>query len=198
MNILKKLKYKVWKLKDLEGYGVDLFTEQNQRLGTWSIGQEKYDSILSGNATYIGWTPPLAWLGLSEYGKDYVGEDYADEERYFYVYKQSAFECEAHLAEDEVQMIIESMSGLRQERIRNEVERMKALYSGESSTRQPIPEDVQVFVWNRDGGRCVKCGSQTNLEFDHIIPLSKGGNNTARNIQLLCEKCNRSKGGNIG
>lgn len=64
--------------------------------------------------------------------------------------------------------------------------------------RQPIPEDVQIFVWQRDEGRCVKCGSQENLEYDHIIPLSKGGSNTARNIQLLCEKCNRQKGNRIG
>jgi 5-methylcytosine-specific restriction endonuclease McrA len=63
--------------------------------------------------------------------------------------------------------------------------------------RQPIPDDVKMSVWQRDGGRCVKCGSQENLEFDHIIPVSKGGSNTARNLQLLCEKCNRAKGGNL-
>ncbi len=65
-------------------------------------------------------------------------------------------------------------------------------------TRQSIPNEVQIFVWNRDGGKCVKCGSQQNLEFDHIIPISKGGSNTARNIQLLCEKCNREKQAKIG
>ncbi|HZX13435.1 MAG TPA: HNH endonuclease [Thermodesulfobacteriota bacterium] len=54
-----------------------------------------------------------------------------------------------------------------------------------------------MYVWNRDGGKCVKCGSQEKLEFDHIIPLSKGGSNTARNVQLLCETCNRSKGDSI-
>ncbi len=63
--------------------------------------------------------------------------------------------------------------------------------------RLSIPDDVKMFVWQRDGGRCVKCGSQENLEYDHIIPVSKGGSNSARNIQLLCENCNRSKGGNI-
>jgi len=35
------------------------------------------------------------------------------------------------------------------------------------------------------------------LEYDHIIPVSKGGSNTERNIQLLCEKCNRQKSATI-
>lgn len=60
-----------------------------------------------------------------------------------------------------------------------------------------ISDDVKEFVWRRDQGKCVKCGSSEKLEFDHIIPFSKGGSNTARNIQLLCEKCNRSKHDNI-
>src|SRR5690554_5711798 len=64
--------------------------------------------------------------------------------------------------------------------------------------REPIPQEVQDKVWNRDGGRCVKCGSQENLEFDHIIPFSKGGSNTYRNLQLLCQKCNREKSNKIG
>ena len=49
-----------------------------------------------------------------------------------------------------------------------------------------ISQDVKDKVWNRDGGKCVECGSNENLEFDHIIPHSKGGANTYRNIQLLC------------
>ena len=63
--------------------------------------------------------------------------------------------------------------------------------------RAPIAEEVREFVWRRDNGKCVKCGSQEKLEFDHIIPFSKGGSDTARNIQLLCEQCNRSKGASI-
>lgn len=63
--------------------------------------------------------------------------------------------------------------------------------------RKTIPKHVLHEVWRRDNGECVVCGSQLNLEFDHIIPVSKGGSNTARNIQLLCEKCNRGKSNNI-
>ena len=61
-----------------------------------------------------------------------------------------------------------------------------------------ISQDVKDKVWRRDEGKCVKCSSNENLEFDHIIPHSKGGANTYRNIQLLCEKCNKSKSAKIG
>lgn len=60
-----------------------------------------------------------------------------------------------------------------------------------------ITPEIRREVWRRDRGCCVQCGSQLNLEFDHIIPVSKGGSNTARNIQLLCENCNREKYNNI-
>lgn len=63
--------------------------------------------------------------------------------------------------------------------------------------REPIPESIRFEVWRRDEGKCVMCGSQKNLEFDHIIPISKGGANTARNIQLLCQDCNRHKSDKI-
>lgn len=63
--------------------------------------------------------------------------------------------------------------------------------------RESIPPAVKREVWQRDQGKCVECGRNKNLEFDHIIPVSKGGGNTVRNLQLLCEKCNRSKSANI-
>ena len=37
-----------------------------------------------------------------------------------------------------------------------------------------------------------------SMEFDHIIPLSKGGKTELKNLQILCRKCNRSKGNKIG
>lgn len=64
--------------------------------------------------------------------------------------------------------------------------------------REHIAQDVKILVWQRDGGRCVNCGSQSDLEFDHIIPIAMGGSNTARNLQLLCEPCNRRKGATLG
>jgi hypothetical protein len=56
-----------------------------------------------------------------------------------------------------------------------------------------VPVAVKISVWRRDEGKCVECGSKEKLEYDHIIPISRGGSNTERNVQLLCEKCNRKK-----
>lgn len=60
--------------------------------------------------------------------------------------------------------------------------------------REAIPRAVQREVWQRDGGRCVECSTREKLCFDHIVPFSRGGSNTVRNLQLLCESCNSSKG----
>jgi len=66
-----------------------------------------------------------------------------------------------------------------------------------SPKRNHIPSNVKREVWRRDVGRCSKCGSRENLEYDHIIPVSKGGSNTSRNIELLCQSCNRKKSDEI-
>lgn len=87
------------------------------------------------------------------------------------------------------------------ERVRKEENKM-AFLLGQGSSETPtkriaIPEEVRHEVWRRDKGICIRCGSRKNLEFDHIVPVSRGGSNTARNIELLCEACNRSKGASI-
>jgi hypothetical protein len=63
----------------------------------------------------------------------------------------------------------------------------------EQTRREPIPEAVRSEGWRRDGGVCVKCGSNENLQFDHIIPVSRGGATSSQNLQLLCKQCNLEK-----
>ena len=75
--------------------------------------------------------------------------------------------------------------------------RSRASPAAPAPRREAIPERVRHEVWRRDRGTCVQCGSRGRLEFDHIIPVSRGGSNTARNIELRCEPCNRRKGARI-
>lgn len=61
--------------------------------------------------------------------------------------------------------------------------------------REPLPRAVRLAVFERDGGRCVACGSSFEIQFDHVIPFSMGGASTVENLQILCAGCNRQKGG---
>ncbi len=82
-------------------------------------------------------------------------------------------------------------------KIAKEVEAFENFDKTQSAKREKIPDNVRLFVWQRDEGKCVKCSKKERLEFDHIIPVVEGGANTERNVQLLCESCNRSKGKSI-
>jgi HNH endonuclease len=63
--------------------------------------------------------------------------------------------------------------------------------------RVGIPDDVKRLVWQRDGGRCCSCGSNIELQFDHVIPVAMGGASTPENLQILCGPCNRAKGADL-
>lgn len=69
--------------------------------------------------------------------------------------------------------------------------------SDDPQARRRISREVRQRVWQRYGGRCAECTADTYLEFDHIIPVAKGGGNSETNIQLLCRKCNLAKSDNI-
>lgn len=120
----------------------------------------------------------------------------------FYVYKNDLYCVDSECySEDEQKLLIKEHYFKREKRFKSLQKEMHLFEKLESMqgkiSREPIPEEVRFAVWRRDGGKCAKCGSKENLEFDHVIPLSKGGSNTVRNIQLLCEKCNREKSNKI-
>ncbi|MEZ6185015.1 MAG: HNH endonuclease signature motif containing protein [Planctomycetota bacterium] len=66
-----------------------------------------------------------------------------------------------------------------------------------SGVSRSIPQHVKLAVWQRDLGRCVQCGAEDYLEFDHVIPFSKGGANSVENLQILCRRCNLEKGSKL-
>lgn len=61
-----------------------------------------------------------------------------------------------------------------------------------------IPSEVKREVWKRDQGKCVLCGDEKNLHFDHDLPFSRGGTSlSANNVKLLCMKHNLQKSDKI-
>lgn len=47
------------------------------------------------------------------------------------------------------------------------------------------------------GSNCLCCGSSENIQWDHVVPLAKGGEHSVNNLQPLCRKCNEKKQANI-
>jgi len=123
----------------------------------------------------------------------------ADEEtrRTWWMFRHEFYWEDEGYDEREVKALLLERIAQKGRRLQRAVALMEQTEALESPARPPITDEVKVFVWNRDSGRCVQCGSNQRLEFDHVIPVALGGANSARNLQLLCETCNRSKGAGI-
>ena len=61
-----------------------------------------------------------------------------------------------------------------------------------------IPAHVIRAVHRRDGDRCSwkengrRCPNTKRLEFDHIVPVARGGKSTVSNLRTLCGAHNRA------
>lgn len=79
----------------------------------------------------------------------------------------------------------------------------RRLLTSARKSHRHIPAAVRQAVWERDEGRCTyqgthgRCNSRHLLEFDHIIPRSRGGPTTVENLTLLCDAHNRWKSDSI-
>jgi 5-methylcytosine-specific restriction endonuclease McrA len=61
-----------------------------------------------------------------------------------------------------------------------------------------VPAEIRRTVCQRDGGRCTfvgnnghRCESRERLEFDHVIPVARGGRTTAENLRQRCRAHNQ-------
>ena len=60
--------------------------------------------------------------------------------------------------------------------------------------RGKVTNRLRFSIYERDCYQCQKCGRKaSNLEIDHIIPISKGGKSEYHNLQTLCHHCNFEK-----
>jgi 5-methylcytosine-specific restriction endonuclease McrA len=78
----------------------------------------------------------------------------------------------------------------------------KGLVSKPRSSTRPcktdaVPAHVRRMAWLRAGGRCEwvlesgeRCGCQTRLELDHVVPRARGGPSTVDNVRVLCRSHN--------
>jgi len=61
----------------------------------------------------------------------------------------------------------------------------------------PVPYNGVVFtrknIFLRDNYTCQYCGKTGNLTIDHVIPKSKGGEDTWENVVACCMRCNNKK-----
>jgi hypothetical protein len=123
----------------------------------------------------------------------------ADEEtrRRWWMFRDEFYWEDEGYEERDLKALLIERQARKDRRVKRAVALMEQTEALESPARTAITDEVKVFVWNRDGGRCVSCGSNQRLEFDHVIPVALGGASSARNLQLLCEGCNRSKGAGI-
>jgi 5-methylcytosine-specific restriction endonuclease McrA len=88
----------------------------------------------------------------------------------------------------------------RERRRQRKLERAHAALRQEADPtprREFIPVEVRKAVFDRDGGRCVQCSSNFDIQYDHILPFSMGGASTVQNLQILCAPCNREKGASL-
>ena len=63
-----------------------------------------------------------------------------------------------------------------------------------------IPFKIKMRVVRRDNYTCQHCNrhlKDDEVEFDHIIPVSKGGSSEEQNIRLTCFDCNREKSNQV-
>jgi hypothetical protein len=52
----------------------------------------------------------------------------------------------------------------------------------------------RAMIYRRDDNTCMYCGSKSRLTVDHVVPKSKGGDDSWENLTIACSSCNTKKG----
>lgn len=120
-----------------------------------------------------------------------------DGQRTWWMHAGEVVSARAELAQADVAALLAD----RATREARRLERAHAVQAQQAAPvgpgRRAISREVRLAVWERDGGRCVECGTDFDLQYDHVIPVALGGATTTENLQLLCGPCNRRKGAAI-
>jgi 5-methylcytosine-specific restriction endonuclease McrA len=73
-----------------------------------------------------------------------------------------------------------------------------------STSPRYIPAQVRWAVRQRDGERCTyvspdgrRCEATSHLEYDHIVPVARGGPSTVENLRMRCRGHNQFEAGQV-
>jgi hypothetical protein len=100
---------------------------------------------------------------------------------------------------DHSALVEEALRGLVEQQEKRTLGAGSRMRSGRrsSTSARHVPVHVRKAVWERDQGRCTfvsesghACGSRKRLEWDHIVPVARGGQATVENVRLRCRTHN--------
>jgi 5-methylcytosine-specific restriction endonuclease McrA len=57
-----------------------------------------------------------------------------------------------------------------------------------------ISKPSRAMIYARDQNKCQYCGSTRRLTIDHVLPKSRGGDDSWANMVVACSACNTKKG----
>jgi hypothetical protein len=117
--------------------------------------------------------------------------------RVYWWYKDAFYWANVNYRSGDVKALLYARQRQRDRALEHAHALLAASESPARRRREPIPRDVRRAVWERDGGRCVECDGDFEIQYDHVIPFSMGGSSTVENLQLLCARCNQVKGARL-
>ncbi len=125
---------------------------------------------------------------------------YSVDGRTYWTFEERFFWEDEALAPEDLLALVRD----RARRQRRKIERAHAALAADAPgaprpepRREQIARELRLAVFQRDGGRCVNCGSNFEIQYDHVIPVALGGASTLENLQILCADCNREKGAGL-
>jgi hypothetical protein len=153
-------------------------------------------ALASGKRTFdVRWNK-VEVEAILELQADRAVELVREDQRAYWLFRNCFYWEDENLNADDVKALALQRIRKRERQLATAHSLMRAEEAGQP-VRAPVPVEVRRPVFERDGGRCVECGGNFDLQYDHVIPFSLGGATTVDNLQLLCGDCNRKKGATL-
>lgn len=128
-----------------------------------------------------------SWEFYIKYSKEHYPEEYKDMN--FDIEKKEWFKKEIEIeVEDNVKKtkVIKKTKEVKTKKKRKRIITSRSLKIKEF-------QEIRDVILERDGFKCVECGSEYMIQVHHTIALSEGGDNNPNNLTTLCYNCHMQK-----